>query len=174
MGEREPLISQPSAASFPPQGGSSCRTPFKPSPLRGEGGPEGRMRGRGTGETPHQSAFGCQLPPTGGKLMLGPEHKKRPEPVFGSGRTKCPWFHLNSYLAGTRFIPGNGGGPAGHCLPTAYGRLPSTSAGALHRPAPLWCGKWGYSSRSLPYRGLFYHFFHPPSRRKGGKATTYA
>ena len=36
--------------------------------------------------------------------------QKRPEPVFGSGRTKhCPWFHLNSPLEAGHFIPDNGG-----------------------------------------------------------------
>ena len=33
--------------------------------------------------------------------------------------------------------PVTAGEPAGHCLPAAYGRLPSTAARALHRPAPL-------------------------------------
>ena len=37
---------------------------------------------------------------------------------------KTPWCHLNSEHDRSALEPGNGGGPAGHFLPTAYGRLP--------------------------------------------------
>ena len=52
-------------------------------------------------------------------------HKKRPEPIFGSGRTKsCPWFHLNSPLEAGHFIPGNGGVRRSISAPQLQGAIP--------------------------------------------------
>lgn len=63
--------------------------------------------------------------------------------------------------------PDNGGEPAGHCLPAAYGRLPSTTARALHRPAPLLGGEVGVLFPvTASYIGVFYHLFPPASRER--------
>lgn len=61
--------------------------------------------------------------------------------LLGSGRTKCPWFHLNSHLADTHSDPvtaGTGGAFPPHCSRAPLGQV----QGALHRPAPLLC--WIY------------------------------
>ena len=56
---------------------------------------------------------------------------------------------------------------AGHCLPAAYGRLPSTTARALHRPAPLLGGEVGVLFPvTASYIGVFYHLFPPASRER--------
>ena len=56
---------------------------------------------------------------------LGALNTKRPEPaVSAQGEQSCPWFHLNSCLADTHFVPGNGGEPAGHFLPALQRAFP--------------------------------------------------
>ena len=64
--------------------------------------------------------------------------QKRPEQaVSAQGELTCPWFHLNSCLADTHFVPGNGGGPAGHFLPALQRGLPTPPSKDSHRPSSL-------------------------------------
>lgn len=52
--------------------------------------------------------------------------QKRPEPaVSAQGEQNCPWFHLNSCLADTHFVPGNGGGRRAISCPRSRGAFPS-------------------------------------------------
>lgn len=62
--------------------------------------------------------------------------QKRPEPaVSAQGEQNCPWFHLNSCLADTHFVPGNGGGRRAISCPRS--RVPSRPALGGFAPAIL-------------------------------------
>ena len=100
--------------------------------------------------------------------------KKRPKPLWGSGRTK-PSAVPPEFAAGCRALsPGNGGDRRrllGNLVQRRGSRVPS-----LRRPrglspaAPslLRSDEDTPPCHSLFYRGLLYHVFPPLSRRSGG------
>ena len=89
-----------------------------------------------------------------------------PSAVRDGSALLCPWFHLNSRLAGAHFIPGNGGGRRAISCPQLQGAFPRAPGGL----APDVLSLHPQAAATVPCQRCMEHFITENRRCQGKSA----